>query len=224
MPEAISETKLDDKIQRVIIRVIQLSLVGAMAYGVITAHWEIFFMSGLALLLSWVPSFLHSAYRFRLPVEYDLVIVAFIYASIFLGEVGDAYELFWWWDVILHTSSGLVLGFIGFLILYTLYGRQKVSASAFVLSCFVFSFGLAAGALWEIFEFIVDGLFGTNMQKNGLSDTMADLMVDAIGALIVAVAAHRYATNHSPTIIKRLTLLFLRQNPKIARRWRRKAS
>ncbi len=215
------EEQLDDKLQRWAIGLMQLSLAVAILYGLLTAHWEIFFMSLLALALTGLPLFLKSTYNLRLPVEYDFVIVVFIYASIFLGEVGDAYEKFWWWDVLLHVSSGLVLGFVGFLIFYSLHGRNKVTASPFVLACFVFCFGLASGALWEIFEFVMDSFFGLNMQKNGLRDTMFDLIVDGAGSLVVARAAYRYVTHSAPTIFRRSIRLFLEQNPWITRRWRR---
>jgi hypothetical protein len=219
-----SEQQLDDRVQRWAIGFMQISLAAAMVYGIATAHWEIFFMSTLALILSGLPLFLRSTYNLRLPVEYDFVIVLFIYASIFLGEVGDAYEKFWWWDVLLHISSGLVLGFVGFLLFYSLYGRNKVTASPLVLACFVFCFGLACGALWEIFEFVMDSIFGLNMQKNGLRDTMFDLIVDAAGSLVVARTAHQYITHNSPVIFRRSIRLFLEQNPWIVRRWRRSRS
>lgn len=51
-----------------------------------------------------------------------------------------------------------------------------------------FCFALAMGALWEIFEFAMDQIFGLNMQKSGLVDTMTDLIVDTVGALIGAIS------------------------------------
>ena len=38
----------------------------------------------------------------RTPV---ITVLGVIGASMFLGEVGDAYERFWWWDAVLHTGS-----------------------------------------------------------------------------------------------------------------------
>jgi len=49
------------------------------------------------------------------------------------------------------------------------------------------------GALWEVFEFGMDQIFGMNMQKSGLVDTMGDLIVDAIGAGLAAMSGgHRF--------------------------------
>src|SRR3546814_16435775 len=55
------------------------------------------------------------------------------------------------------------------------------------LAVFAFCFSQAIGALWEIFEFTMDQVFGLTMQKpmlgdpSGLTDTMWDLIVNAIG-------------------------------------------
>jgi hypothetical protein len=38
----------------------------------------------------------------------------------------------------------------------------------------------------------MDSLFGLNMQKSGLRDTMWDLIVDALGALVVSILGYLY--------------------------------
>lgn len=88
------------------------------------------------------------------------------------------------------------------------------------VALFAFAFALASGALWEILEFAGDRLLGINMQKYlpvddvmmnilpdgstiiaygpdsgwrydaGLIDTMADLIFDALSALIVSVLGY----------------------------------
>ena len=76
-----------------------------------------------------------------------------------------------------------------------------VSMSPAFVALFTFCFALALDVLWEIYEFTVDALFQTNMQKYALEggealtgqaalqDTMGDLIVDFIGALAIAIAA-----------------------------------
>ncbi|MGH7573673.1 MAG: hypothetical protein ACREM1_00880, partial [Longimicrobiales bacterium] len=44
--------------------------------------------------------------------------------------------------------------------------------------------------LWEIFEFGMDQVFGLNMQKSGLVDTMWDLIVNVIGAGAIALLGY----------------------------------
>jgi hypothetical protein len=66
-------------------------------------------------------------------------------------------------------------------------GGMSCCTAARQLSCAV-----AVGVTWEIFEFAADQLFGLNMQKSGLLDTMWDLIFDCIGASIAALAGFLY--------------------------------
>jgi hypothetical protein len=51
----------------------------------------------------------------EIPSEVSLAAVLFVFASLFLGEVHHWYELYPWWDAALHTTSGLLLGLLGFI-------------------------------------------------------------------------------------------------------------
>src|SRR5699024_10767570 len=116
--------------------------------------------------------------------------------ALFLGETRGYYGRFWWWDIGLHATSGVLLGIFGFLLVYLLNGipRLDVSMQPGFVAFFAFCFALSIGAVWEIFEFAMDALAGMNMQKpflgdpSGLTDTMWDLIMDALGALAIAVS------------------------------------
>lgn len=132
---------------------------------------------------------------FELPSELQLLALLFVFATIFLGEVRRWYDAFWWWDLALHFSSGLLLGLLGFLLVYMLNEDEAVDLHmrpAF-LALFAFCFAVAIGALWEIAEFAMDEVGGMSMQSpgsgdaSGLDDTMWDLIVDTAGAAIVAL-------------------------------------
>lgn len=184
-----------DRVRALFIAAMQLALIGALALALYEAEWLTAFICVIALWIVWMPPFLARNLQVHFPLEFSLMLNLFIYSSIFLGEIRGYYTRFWWWDIVLHAGSGIALGFIGFLILYSLYQTGRIVISPFLLAMFSFCFALSLGALWEIFEFAVDSLFGTNMQKSGLVDTMWDLIVDAIGALIVAVSGYAYVRN-----------------------------
>ncbi len=88
-----------------------------------------------------------------------------------------------------------------------------------------FLFALGVGTLWEIFEFTMDSLFGMNMQKpmlgdpSGLTDTMWDLIVDAVGALVISILGWRYLRNPGkPSFLERWIDGFIERNPRFFRR------
>lgn len=161
---------------------IRVALVVAGVLAVMTANWPSLFAAIGALGLTYIPRVLASSVQVRLPLQFEAAITIFLYASIFLGEVGGYYVKYWWWDSVLHVGSAFAFGFAGFLILFLIQSRNKLQASPFLISIFAFSFGLATGALWEIFEYFMDQVFGLNMQRSGLRDTMWDLIIDALGA------------------------------------------
>lgn len=179
-------------IRRFLFGFLQAWVVLTILYGIATFEWLIAFEAIIVLISFYIPSIIEKRLQVDLPGELEILIVFFLVASLFLGEVQNFYELFWWWDIFLHTISGIILGLAGFLILFSLYIRKRLQMSAFLLSIFAFSFALALGTVWEIFEFIMDSTFGFNMQKSGLVDTMWDLIVDALGALIVATMGYFY--------------------------------
>ena len=74
---------------------------------------------------------------------------------------------------------------------------------------------MASGAVWEIFEFGMDQIFGLNMQKSGLQDTMFDLIVDALGGLFVSVLVYKYLKNGERSIVTEFVRKFEADNPRL---------
>ncbi|AKS45783.1 hypothetical protein OSB_12280 [Octadecabacter temperatus] len=149
-------------------------------------------MGAATLGLTFLPERFAAFFGIRLPRSVLTSIVVFIFATMFLGEVGDFYEKFWWWDVVLHFMSALSFGAFGFLLIFMLFEGDRYAAPPWALATLAFCVGLSIGSLWEVFEFSMDQLFGMNMQKSGLVDTMKDLIVDAAGAAIGAFSGYLY--------------------------------
>lgn len=164
--------------------------------------------SFIILLFSALPAIIERKMRITLPVEVDFVIITFLFMHFILGETVNYYR-FWWFDITLHISSGIIIGLVGFVIIYFFFYTSRVEANPVMVVVFSVSFALAAGALWEIFEFFMDKTFGFNMQKSGLVDTMTDLTVDFLGACIVGLGAYRYLTKDEDGIIKTLVNRFI---------------
>ena len=183
---------IPDRIRIGFIIFMQAAFLSALAIAAHERAWLTLFICVISLIVVWLPSILARNLNVHFPLEFEFLLNLFIYGSIFLGEIRGYFTRFWWWDVVLHTGSGIALGFIGFLILHSLHRNGRLQASPILIASFSFCFALALGALWEIFEFAMDSIFGFNMQKSGLVDTMWDLIVDAIGAFIVAISGYFY--------------------------------
>ncbi len=73
--------------------------------------------------------------------------------------------------------------------------------------------------MWEIFEFGMDQLLGTNMQKpmlgdpSGLTDTMWDIIVNAIGAFVISFIGYVYLRSRKSFFVKDWIRSFIEKNP-----------
>ena len=207
--------------------VLQLILLAEAILALWSQKWFIAFLTSMIILITFFPVLFERRFRIHIPPELQLAAIGFVFASLFLGEVHGYYTRFWWWDILLHTSSGFLLGILGFLLVHIMNETEKLQLhmKAGFVAFFAFLFALGVGALWEIFEFTMDSLFGMNMQKpmlgdlSGLTDTMWDLIVDALGALIVSVLGWRYLKNpEQKSFIERWIDGFVTRNPRFFKR------
>ncbi len=157
---------------------------------------------GIAAIV--VPIAMMRRWDVEIPRMMFLLYIGFLYCAIFLGEVRSFYYTVPQWDTVLHTCSGAMLGALGFSMIAIFNNTERIpmNLSPLFVAVFAFCFALALGAVWEIYEFSMDAFFGTNMQKfalddgtplvgqAALQDTMKDMIVDTLGALIMSVVGY----------------------------------
>ena len=158
----------------------------------------------LGLVVMALPSMVERKLSIDIPNNMEVVYFIFLYCAIYLGEIHNFYYLIHYWNAILHAFSGGMLGAVGFY-LVTYFNESehlKVELSPFFVALFAFCFALTCGALWEVYEFLTDAVFRTNMQKfmlaggtvlsghAALRDTMTDMIVDALSAFAVTVLGY----------------------------------
>lgn len=166
---------------------------------------DFFFVASLLVLfLMFLPAMIERRWRISFPPEIDLMIAILMCLHYVLGEYGGFYEKFFWWDILLHWINSFIFGFIGFIFAYALLLTERLKAQPMFVSMFAVFFAISIGVVWEIFEFAMDRNFGFNMQKSGLTDTMADLITDAAGAMLVGTVGFIYLKQPEPEMLNRL--------------------
>lgn len=203
-------------------RRISLVLKAILVIGVVLLLWSQQYQAAmettLILGITCLPYLLHSRYELRIPYEFESLAILFVCLALFFGEVLDFYNRYWWWDLFLHAWSGFLLGITGFLLVYVLNENDSVQMdlSPGFISLFACMFAIGIGALWEIFEFFMDQTFGMNMQKSGLVDTMWDLIVDTVGAVVISVLGYGYLkTVERDSFLERWIDRFIESNPRL---------
>lgn len=125
-----------------------------------------------------VPAIAFLLWKERLPSLFGLlfVLAALINAG---GWAWDLYYTIGWYDEVAHayTSFAVALA-VAFLVYYEVQQDFRDHFVVFALS--VVAFGIAIGALWEVFEWVVGAL-------DGLDDTINDLVMDSIGSILAGL-------------------------------------
>ncbi|MFN2442957.1 MAG: hypothetical protein ABR517_09755 [Thermoanaerobaculia bacterium] len=204
-------------------RWLTIALQSLLVIGIVAAafqgNWLAALTTATILLVTLLPLLLGKKLAVFIPPELEGLAVLFIFACLFLGEVQGYYVRFWWWDMALHTASGLLLGVLGFLLVYVINEKPdlEIDMKPGFVALFAFMFSIGLGALWEIFEFGMDSIFGTTMQKS-LRDTMADLIVDTAGAFAIAIFGYVFLkTSEIDSFLERWILRFIEANPRLFR-------
>lgn len=193
-------------------------LIVAIVAAIGLSDYAIAFVGMVTLALTMVPLVMAERFELKIPIYFYAYVVFFLFGTIFLGEAFDFYNHFWWWDLVLHGSSAVGFGIIGIVLTLLMFEGDRYAAPPYAIAGIAFAMALSIGALWEIFEFSMDQLFGANMQKSGLVDTMTDLMVDTGGAALGAFSGFLYLRGRAGSGLSGQIAQFVADNRRLFRR------
>ena len=216
--------------------VLRVMVIVILVLSALNGNFENVFLCALTLALFLIPSFVELNFHIQLPDTLEIVVFLFIFAAEILGEISSFYTRIPIWDTMLHTVNGFLAAAIGYSMVDLLNRNDKfaLSLSPKYLALMSFCFSMTIGVLWEFFEFGMDMLFATDMQKDyiitqintvlvhpeglnkvihipvdsltvngedwvakyggyldiGLIDTMKDLLVNFIGAVVFSIIGY----------------------------------
>jgi uncharacterized membrane protein YjdF len=169
-----------------------------------TDYVKILLQSLLGLAIIFLPALMRKKLRLNFTDGMQIIFVFFLYGAIILGETMSYYRKYSNWDTMLHTLSGVLLGAFGFTFIDMLNDHEKVRLNlpAGFVSIFSFCFAVTLGVFWEMIEWVMDLVMDLDMQqyrswagailagRAAVYDTMKDLLVDALGAAVIALAGY----------------------------------
>ena len=199
--------------------ILRLIVLATLVSSILRGEYESAFICLLVLVLFMLPFFIQQNFGIELPSTLEIIILLFIFAAEILGELKCYFITFHHWDTMLHTTTGFLCAATGFALIDILNrnSRIKFQLSPIYVALVAFCFSMTVGVLWEFFEFGMDRLFQMDMQKDtvvnsitsvqvngqelgfggyldiGLYDTMKDLFVNFVGAVVFSVTGFFYA-------------------------------
>lgn len=161
--------------------------------------YQIFFgipILGLFILISFFlilfPRFFTRNYITKFPLEIEILLFVMVILQFILGETLGFYTHVPLYDKFVHYMLPFFVGFVAFLIFYTMHETGRVKCGTGIAILFIILITLGIGALWEIIEYYNDTFifpmnqwhhFQGNALEGALPDTMHDLIVDLIGGI-----------------------------------------
>ncbi len=160
--------------------ILRLCVIAILIRKSILHEWESVFICLLTLVLLLLPSLVSSMLKITLPTVLEGIILLFIFAAEILGELNSFYICIPHWDTMLHTINGFCCAAIGFALVDLLNRNERFSLklSPLYLAIASFCFSMTVGALWEIFEYSVDTLSASDMQKDTVVTSISSTLLD----------------------------------------------
>lgn len=141
----------------------------------------------------WVPVFLEKVFKVKLNLVVILTYQIFLVFSILIGSLWRIYDKWGPYDKIVHSISGVMIALFAYSFLKN---SKNVKLNGFWMFVITFSIAMMCGGVWEIWEYVTDGIMGNNAQeyqnmweRMALLDTMTDLICDFCGGIVGATVA-----------------------------------
>lgn len=174
----VSEYKKKDITIYIILRAL---VIITMVIQLFRGNFENVFMCILTLILFLIPVFINKKLNIELPNTLEKIILLFIFSAEILGEVQNFYGIFKNWDTILHTLNGFLCAAIGFSMIDILNNSEKfhTKMKPIFVGLVAFCFSMTIGVLWEFFEFGMDSMFKTDMQKDRIVQSISSVEINS---------------------------------------------
>lgn len=183
--------ELSDHHEWLLMRTMQLALVGLLIYGLATFQLGMASNGGLALIVTLLPALLRREYGYTM----NAGLVLWITGAIFLHSIGSLglYSRYSWYDEVTHTTSAILIAGFGYATLRAFECHSdEIDVPSEFRAVFIVVFVLAFGVLWEVFEFasvFLSRVLGVSSPVTvyGIDDIVTDMVFNTVGAVVVAI-------------------------------------
>lgn len=153
-------------------------------------------------LIIFLPKILRKVLKIKIPYLIELIFLIFVFLAQLLGSIMHFYDNIYWYDSLVHLTSGILTSFLAIylLILFNKYDKHSIGFNVL----YMFSITLLIASCWEFFEFASDNLLGGNAQRviaTGVKDTMKDMICALLGCSLVVIDYIYESTNKTKLLI-----------------------
>lgn len=158
---------------------LRLVVLLVMIRQIMLKEWILVFTCAYTLVMLFIPRFIDKKFKINFPDSLEITIYLFIFAAEILGEVGEYYIHVSWWDNLLHGISGFALTGVGIFFIDLLNRKPgtHISLAPIYVTIASFCFSMTVLVFWEFFEFGVDQLTKSDMQKDTIIPAVTSVVL-----------------------------------------------
>lgn len=149
-----------------------------LVWKLVKQEWGHAGLCALTLALFCIPALAETVLKLRFPPLLEVVVMLFAACANLCGEMLGFYLRFRWWDMGLHLVWGFLAGVAGCAIL-RIVQRERLTPLAAALSAL--GFAALTSVCWEFFEYFMDAVFQTDMQKSCWLPAVTSLLLNPAG-------------------------------------------
>lgn len=163
---------------------------------IVSGRLNVALMGGITVMLVILLSGARKLWLEKMDAGLATIVLLFITISIYLSNRYNLYSRYFFHDILLHFSSGVIITLLANELLpFHLKKELKIHEKLVLLLLL----SISAAGLWEIIEFFTDFIFKSDVQRNlireweifysdyqnpGLLDTMNDIINGTMGGLL----------------------------------------
>ena len=145
------------KIGKIVRLLLSFVVMVIMIRKILLQEWFMVFSCAFTLIVFALPRVFYKKFNIKFPLGLEITIYLLVFAAEILGEIGEYYISYSWWDDLLHTVSGMLFTSIGLFFLSVLdKDNKKLNLPVFYRVVGAFCFAITILTLWECFEFGMD--------------------------------------------------------------------
>lgn len=205
-------TQKPNAVKATITNLIRLILILTFIYTISTPHPLVQAVSLIALATTFIPTILEKIFKIKIPAAFEVLHLMFIYGLLILGEARGLYHGLIWWEILMTLTASIALGFTALSVIHVLHKTKRINTNPILAALLVFSISLSLATVWELFEFALDTIIGSGLQKS-LTDTMTDLSISSLGSILMGLVGYVHMKNNSSTFTSQFITKLVEKSP-----------
>ena len=149
-----------------------------LGWKLLKQQWGHAGLCALTLGLFCIPALAETLLKLRFPPLLEVTVTIFAVCANLCGEMWGFYLRFRWWDMGLHLIWGFLAGVAG-CAFFRIVQREGLTPPAAALAAL--GFAALTSICWEFFEYFMDVVFRTDMQKSCWLPSVTSLLLNPAG-------------------------------------------